>query len=1388
MIKRLGFLVFLVLTAWKAQATHIVGGEIGMRFVQGNVYAFSLTVYYDALNADPAVINDDPTATLNIFSRTTNRLIRRITLPRISNELVNYTVPACAVGSRVVTRRFFYGVNAELNPNEFTEVGGYYVSWERCCRNGIIDNILSPGNTGQTFYMEFPPLIRSGARFINSAPALFQPVADYACVNQPFTYNFGGTDQDGDQLVYSLRAPIRGFSTNDVPRPDNPPNPGPYPDVRFGAGFGVSNMVPGAPSLQIDNRTGILNVTPSRTGVFVFGIRVEEFRNGVKLGEVIREYQLVVINCTLNRPPVTVVEDPSQPGVPLSDNDTIYFRIGEANRCANLGVTDPDSRTVITTVASPVGFTLPAPLPTIQVINLPNGGTGRTRVCFPECPPPGRPANQRQAFSFDVVSADNGCPQPQTSRRRINVVYLPRPNAAPVVRTSLPGYDSIRNEYNIAIDLEQLVNFTVTATDPNGDRISLTATGLGELPGAVFNPPASGPSPLRAAFTWQPPCNLFVTGQTERQFVVRFNGADQVPCSGPTSGQTTVRITVRNRRTANTRPVPTTSLRFNATERIYIDTIIVGRPYSFNVFGQDAERDSLGLSLRGVGFSPTSLGMNFPNAGGRPPLISTFRWTPGCNVIAAPGTSRTLDLDFRLQDFDRCSTNSTDSTVRVRLVVINRPNQRPFAIPTLRFDPVNRVYFDTVAVGGTFNFPVRADDPDRDSLLLQLQGLGGINPTTLGMVFPDARGRPVLTGNFRWAPGCDVLAAAPAVARTFNVRFRVQDIDPCGNSRDSTVQVRLVVVPRPNQRPTVVPDLPFDARNRIYFDSVVVGGSFSFRVRGDDADRDSLVLQLQGVGLNPSALGMIFPTLRGRPQLNGNFRWTTRCATLVDSTRSQDFFVNFIVTDFDQCGVPKSDTARVRLRVLPNRTLNRPPVTSTVLPLRSGSRRQYVDTVNVGDRVNFTVLSTDADLDSLRLVGLPQGFTFASVGMQFREVTGRAQVRSPLTWLALCDYLPTGSNQRIFDINFVARDFKECAAPALDTISVRLVLRIRPGINQVPRADLEPAVLNTFTAQAGSPRRLRRTILAGSAALDFNVLGTDADNDSILLVARPIGFTLAEAGMSFRDQGGIGRVSGPFAWNPSCAQLGPNFSVRELNVDFIVRDFRNCGANATDTLRLIFQLQPPVSNPPRLNVTRANTTIADNTLFDLRPGDTLALNLQAVDPDNFTVNITGTPAGFNFADLGIRFSNASGRGTAQTNFVWLPTCEMLAQFNNRELEVTFGANDVNPCGPNQASAPLRIRLRLRDASLGPDFQPANVFTPNGDGRNDTFRIPGLPARSCTDEFIRIDIFNRWGKKVFDSVRNDFAWNGEGYPPGTYFYVLTFRTRQFKGTVNMLSGE
>jgi gliding motility-associated-like protein len=64
----------------------------------------------------------------------------------------------------------------------------------------------------------------------------------------------------------------------------------------------------------------------------------------------------------------------------------------------------------------------------------------------------------------------------------------------------------------------------------------------------------------------------------------------------------------------------------------------------------------------------------------------------------------------------------------------------------------------------------------------------------------------------------------------------------------------------------------------------------------------------------------------------------------------------------------------------------------------------------------------------------------------------------------------------------------------------------------------------------------------------------------------------------------------------------------------------------------------------------------------------------------------------------------------------------------------------------------------------------NVFTPNGDGKNDEFRVA---YRSLRD--FHIWVYNRWGKLVYESTDPARGWDGNinGRPAaeGAYFYVV-----------------
>ena len=65
----------------------------------------------------------------------------------------------------------------------------------------------------------------------------------------------------------------------------------------------------------------------------------------------------------------------------------------------------------------------------------------------------------------------------------------------------------------------------------------------------------------------------------------------------------------------------------------------------------------------------------------------------------------------------------------------------------------------------------------------------------------------------------------------------------------------------------------------------------------------------------------------------------------------------------------------------------------------------------------------------------------------------------------------------------------------------------------------------------------------------------------------------------------------------------------------------------------------------------------------------------------------------------------------------------------------------------------------------------SVFTPDGDGINDYLHIYGLGCYSSNE----IEIFNRWGEKVFDTNDSQFGWDGTFHGvlqnPQVYVYEL-----------------
>ena len=300
------FLIALLLVlSLSVRASHILGGEIRMETTgQANQYSITMIQFWDKTKL--TVANQDPWVELLFYRKRDNALIYKNRIPLLSTEKVSYQNDVCTQLRSLDSRVGTYNGLVTLNPGDFNDPEGYYIVWERCCRNAAISNIRSPGESGLVFYLEFPPL-----SLRNSSPIFNGSNGDYICKDVPYTTNAAATDADGDELRYSLVTPYRGNTTDQNPDGTDQPKAN-YPLIEWSAGNSAQNAIPGNPALSIDARTGQLTVTASQLGLFVFTVLCEEYRNGKRIGAVRRDYQSLVIECN-PPPPAPVILSESQP-------------------------------------------------------------------------------------------------------------------------------------------------------------------------------------------------------------------------------------------------------------------------------------------------------------------------------------------------------------------------------------------------------------------------------------------------------------------------------------------------------------------------------------------------------------------------------------------------------------------------------------------------------------------------------------------------------------------------------------------------------------------------------------------------------------------------------------------------------------------------------------------------------------------------------------------------------------------------------------------------------------------------------------------------------------------------------------------------------------------
>jgi gliding motility-associated-like protein len=282
-----------ILSIANSFATHIVGGDFYYKYKSGDNYEITMKLYVDCFNGNLEAIKSDENAYIFVFDANTNVLLNTLEITRKPPiRLFGVAYKCVNTPGNVCVDQYNYIFDINLPKRK----GGYILSFQRCCRNNTIKNIVAPQSTGATYWVKIPDrdlVNQDNSPIFKKFPPIF------ICKGFPLVFDHSANDADGDSLSYELYQPYLGADRDD-PKPNVPSNP-PFRNVQWNWGYSTSYQMDAKNDLVIDEYTGELTVTPSELGQYVCGVKVKEWRKineqWVLIGETLRDYQFNVVEC-----------------------------------------------------------------------------------------------------------------------------------------------------------------------------------------------------------------------------------------------------------------------------------------------------------------------------------------------------------------------------------------------------------------------------------------------------------------------------------------------------------------------------------------------------------------------------------------------------------------------------------------------------------------------------------------------------------------------------------------------------------------------------------------------------------------------------------------------------------------------------------------------------------------------------------------------------------------------------------------------------------------------------------------------------------------------------------------------------------------------------------
>jgi gliding motility-associated-like protein len=273
-----------ILAITETQATHLRAGEITTRRISSTslTYEVTMTTYHDEIGGRTASDQQDP-------SYFCFGIGNAVAVPRRSRTIIN----------RATTANTYVATFTYPGP------GTYRITCTITNRNENVRNIPS---SIQTSFQLQTTIVVNAALGLNSTPVLLNPPLDSARIGQKWCHNPAAFDADGDSLAYRLYVPsgrIADEQGNCTLR-----SVAGYSDPTAIGVNRINEAGTGPATLTVNAITGdVCWDAPAEQGQYNIAFIVEEWRDGVKIGEIIRDMQIIVTPSTNRRPAIVVPND-----------------------------------------------------------------------------------------------------------------------------------------------------------------------------------------------------------------------------------------------------------------------------------------------------------------------------------------------------------------------------------------------------------------------------------------------------------------------------------------------------------------------------------------------------------------------------------------------------------------------------------------------------------------------------------------------------------------------------------------------------------------------------------------------------------------------------------------------------------------------------------------------------------------------------------------------------------------------------------------------------------------------------------------------------------------------------------------------------------------------